>query len=381
MQFRDVIGHTTLKRMLARSADEGRISHAQLFTGEAGCGALPLALAYAQYINCTNRHDGDSCGECPSCRKMAELAHPDLNFVFPVNSPKGKSGSEKPLSDYFIAPWRELVKQTGGYFDEPRWYEAINIENQQGIISRAEADEIIRKLSFKSFEAEYKVMVIWLPEKMRTEAANTLLKILEEPWEKTLFLMVSESPARLLSTIVSRTQEVVVPRIELPDLERHLIQKYGMESAQATTIARLSGGNVLEAARLAEGSRNGTSEEYFDLFVQLMRLSYNDRHMELLEWAETVAALGREEQKRFLQNSIRLLRNSYMLHAGMGEIAYLWGDELAFCKKFAPFIGNHNIEALVREMELAAAQVAQNGNPKLIFAHFALTVSKLIVRL
>lgn len=381
MRFRDVIGHAALKRMLVRSADEGRVSHAQLFTGEAGCGALPLALAYAQYVNCTDRRDGDSCGMCPSCRKMAELVHPDLNFVFPVNSPKGKGGSEKPLSDYFIAPWRELVLKTGGYFDERRWYEAINIDNQQGIITRAEADEIIRKLSFKSFEAEYKVMVIWLPEKMRTEAANTLLKILEEPWEKTLFLMVSESPARLLATIVSRTQEVAVPRIGLPDLESHLIRKYGMEPGQASTIARLSGGNVLEAARLAEGGRDGAGEENFDLFVQLMRLSYNDRHMELLEWAETVAALGREEQKRFLQNSVRLLRNSYMLHAGMGEIAYLWGDELAFCRKFAPFIGNHNIEALVREMELASAQIAQNGNPKLIFAHFALVVSKLIVRL
>ncbi len=380
MRFREVIGQESVKSMLVRGVDEGRVSHAQLFSGEPGCGALPLALAYAQYVNCTARHDGDSCGECPSCRKIAQLAHPDLHFVFPVNS-SSKSGSTKPTSDNFLPQWRELFAATNGYFDEPMWYTAINIENQQGIITRNEADEVIRKLSFKSFEAEYKVMIVWLPERMRTEAANTLLKILEEPWEKTLFLLVSQAPAKLLPTILSRTQEVVVPRISIPDMERYLSQKYGLGGEQANTMARLSGGDLLEAARLIQGEKEGATQLYFDLFVQLMRLSYNDRHMELLEWAENAAALGREEKKRFFANSIRLLRESYMLHAGMQNICYLWGPELDFCKKFAPFIGNHNIEPLVREMELASAQIAQNGNPKIVMTHFALTVSKLIVRI
>ena len=379
MQFKDITGHSGLKVRLARGVDEGRVSHAQLFTGESGYGALPLALAYAQYVNCTDRRDGDSCGVCPSCRKYGELAHPDLHFVYPVNS--SKSGSQKPLSDAFIKQWRGLWAETGGVFDEQKWYQAINIENQQGLITRNEADEIIRKLSFKSFEANYKVVVIWLPEKMRTEAANALLKILEEPWERTLFLMVSAAPELLLPTIISRTQQVVVPAVAQEDMERYLVGKYGIAGDDAVRIARASGGNLIEAARLAEGADSEASQEYFELFTQLMRLSYNDKHMELLEWADGVAAMGREEQKRLLQYSVRLLRENYMLNAGMDGITNLWGEELKFSKNFSPFIGNHNIEALVREMELTLAQIAQNGNPKIIFTHFALVVSKQIVKL
>lgn len=380
MKFADVIGQGELKRMLAKGVDEGRVSHAQLFSGRPGSGALPLALAYAQYVNCTGRRNGDSCGVCPSCVKMAALAHPDLHFVFPVNSPKGSGGSQKPLSDTFLPQWRGIVAETGGYFNEQDWYAAIAIDNQQGIISRNEADEMIRKLSFKPFEAGSKVMIIWLPEKMRTEAANTILKILEEPWERTLFIMVTEAPDKLLPTIISRTQEVAVPAIETPDMEAWMAGQYGMSGDKLASMARLSVGDVIEARRLASG-RSESNEEYFELFTTLMRLSYNDRHMELLEWADGAASLGREQQKKFLEYSVRMLRESYMMNAGMTDITYLWGGELDFCKKFSPFIGNHNIERLVSEIELAIRQVGQNGNPRIIFPHFALSVSKLIVRL
>lgn len=366
--------------MLARGVDEGRVSHAQLFAGRSGYGTLPLALAYAQYVNCTDRREGDSCGMCPSCRKMSQLAHPDLHFVFPVNSPKG-GGSQKPLSDYFMPQWRELFLSTDGYFDEQTWYKAINIENQQGLITRNEADEIVRKLSFKSFEAEYKVMIIWLPEKMRTEAANSLLKILEEPWPKTLFIMVSESPSKLLQTIISRTQEVAVGGIETENIRSWLSAKYGLDGDQLESISRLSSGDLLEAQRLTAGAEDESTKEYFEYFTELMRLSYNDKHMELLEWADKVAGMGREKQKKFIEYSIRMLRENYMLNAGMNGITYLWGDELAFSKNFAPFIGNHNIEGLVREMELALSHIIQNGNPKIVFSHFALVVSKQIVKL
>lgn len=380
MKFADVIGQGELKRMLARGVDEGRVSHAQLFSGRPGSGALPLALAYAQYVNCTDRRNGDSCGVCPSCVKMAALAHPDLHFVFPVNSPKGSGGSQKPLSDTFLPQWRGIVAETGGYFNEQDWYAAIAIDNQQGIISRNEADEMIRKLSFKPFEAGSKVMIIWLPEKMRTEAANTILKILEEPWERTLFIMVTEAPDKLLPTIISRTQEVAVPAIETADMEAWMAGQYGMSGDKLASMARLSVGDVIEARRLASG-QSESNEEYFELFTALMRLSYNDRHMELLEWADGAASLGREQQKKFLEYSVRMLRESYMMNAGMTDITYLWGGELDFCKKFSPFIGNHNIEKLVSEMELAIRHIGQNGNPRIIFPHFALSVSKLIVRL
>lgn len=378
MQFKDVIGQQEVKQKLISSVERGRVSHAQLFVGDEGVGALPLAIAYAQYLNCPHRHDGDSCGVCPSCYQIGQLAHPDLHFVFPVNTPKGKSSSEKPISSRFMPQWRELVSSTGGYFNEQMWYEALEIDNKQGNISTFEADEIIRALSFKSFESEYKIVLIWLPERMNIPAANKLLKILEEPWDKTLFLMVSQSPDKLLPTIISRTQGITIPAIEQADLAAWLMSHKNLTEADADKIARLSRGNLLEVDRCLQAISSGAGTEAFDLFVKLMRLSYENRHMELLEWAETVAVMGREEQKRLMSNSIRLIRDSYMMTAGVPEISYLFGKEYEFCKKFAPYVNNSNVEQLIAEMELVIRQVGQNGNPKLIFPHFALTVSKLI---
>ena len=386
MQFKDVIGQQALKENLARMADNGRISHAQLFTGKEGTGGLALAIAFAQYINCSDPRDGDSCGKCASCVQMSQLAHPDVHFVFPVNksrSAESVSGADgdKPVSDHFIAKWREQVLKTDpqGYFNEQTWYRTIDIDNKQGNISRHEADRIIHKLSFKAFESKYKILVIWLPERMNDQAANALLKILEEPWENTLFLLVSESPGRLLRTILSRTQEVNVPAIATEDLSAWLQTHRQIPEPEAAQLSRIAFGNILEALRLLD--EEGSDDEQFDLFVQLMRLSYEDRHMQLLDWAETVAALNRESQKSFLENTARLLRDAYMLSMGLGDVAYLYGKEYDFCKKFAPFVNNRNIEALVAETQRTVGDIARNGNPKIVFTHYALTVSKLIVRL
>lgn len=379
MQFRDIIGQEELKRRLVASVAAGRVSHAQLFTGAAGAGTLPLAVAYAQYLNCRHRADGDSCGVCPDCRQIAALAHPDLHLVFPVNK-QGKKSGEVITSDAFLPLFRTVFARSNGYFSPQEWYDALDLgKTLRGAISAREADEIIRKLSFKSFESEYKIVVVWLAERMNTQAANKLLKILEEPWDKTLFLLLSASPEQLLPTIVSRTQCVTVPSIDETSLTRYLTARKGMPEADAFRAARLSRGDLLEALRyLRHASEN---DELFDLFVKLMRLSYEDRHLELLEWAETVASMGREEQKRLIENSVRLLRDSYMLTAGMEPICYLFGREEQFCKKFAPYVNNRNIEPLVAEMERTMRQIAQNGNPRIVFPHFALTVSKLINRL
>ena len=374
MKFSEVIGQEDLKDGLRRSVEEGRVSHALMFAGSVGCGSLASALAYVQYLNCTNRRGGDSCGECPSCRKMQALEHPDLHMVMPVNK-KNKKSDEVLLSDHFMPQWREVVARTGGYFSEQEWYEAIGLDNQQGNISVADIGEMIRKLSFKSFEAEYKAVVLWLPERMKAEPANAMLKILEEPWDKTIFVLVSESPEVLLPTIISRTQPYRIGSADERAVAARLVSE-GIDDEKALQLARMSGGNLLEARRLAESEESTT--EYFELFVELMRLSYNNRHLELITWAERVAKMGREPQKYFLENSVRLLRSSYMLNAGMAEISYLWGSELEFCRKFSPFIGNDNIEKLVSEMESALSQVRQNGNANIIFTHFALSVSKLI---
>ena len=380
MRFSDVIGHNEIKERLRRAVDQGRVSHAQLFTGECGGGALPMALAYAQYINCTNRHDGDSCGECPSCRKMEELAHPDLHFVFPVNK-QGKKSGEKVMSGDFLQLWREQIRSTGGYFDESMWNDRLDLgKTLKPLISVHDAGEIIRTLSFKSFEGEYKIVLVWLPELMNVEAANTLLKILEEPWEKTLFLMVSRQPQRLLSTIISRTQEVAVPRIDSGELAEELVRESGLERERADQLARLACGDLIEARRLVGGG-DQLAAASFDMFCSLMRLSYSNKHLELLDWAEGFAALTRDRQIAFFGDALRLLRESYMLNAGMSEISYLWAEEAAFCSKFAPFVGNHNIEALVAEIETARGQIVQNGNALIVATHFALAISKLIVKI
>lgn len=380
MKFSDIIGHDDLKRRLAQQIDAGRISHAQLFSGLAGYGTLPLALAYVQYLFCQNRHAGDSCGVCPSCQQVASLAHPDLHFVFPVNKREKKSG-EVITSDMFLDLWRTTWREKGGIFTAEEWYERLDLgKTMKGLITAKESEEIIRKLQFKSFSSEYKAMIIWLPETMNQEAANKILKILEEPWEKTLFILVSERADLLLQTITSRTQEVTVRGIDNATLERIALSQ-GKSEVEARNMARLAKGSILELEALMRGESDEARHQYFELFCALMRLSYNDKHLELIEWAEEMTTLTREAQRQFFLNAVRLLRESYMLHAGLGSISYLWGEEADFCRKFAPFIGNQNIETLVEEIETAMMEIAQNGAPRIVFTHFALAVSKQINRL
>ena len=378
MRFADIIGQEELKRHLAQSVAAGRVSHAQLFTGQSGAGALALAVAYVQYLCCRHRHDGDSCGECPDCRQIAELAHPDLHWVFPVNK-QGKKSGEVMRSDDFLDLFRALFTERGGYFSPQEWYDRLDLgKTLKGMIAAREADDIIRKLSYKSFESDYKIMLVWLPETMNEEAANKILKILEEPWEKTLFLLVSEQPALLLPTIISRTQEVHVPRIAPEVLERLACEQGVDDPLKARNLARLASGDLLTLKQLLAGENDATQREDFSLFCALMRLSYNDKHLELVTWAEEVAQLSREQQRAFLRDTARLLRESFMIHAGISSVGYLWGEELAFCTKFAPYVGTENIEPLVGEVESALAQISQNGNPTIVFTHFALAVSKMI---
>lgn len=382
MKFSDIIGQQQLKEHLVRSVDSGRISHAQLFTGACGAGTLPLAVAYAQYIHCKNRHDGDSCGVCPSCRQIAELAHPDLHFVFPVNK-QGKKSGEVVISTAreFIELWRGVFTKTGGYFSPRQWFDTLNLgKTLKGVISAKESEEIIRRLSFKSFESDYKTMIIWLPETMNEEAANRILKILEEPWDKTVFILVTERADLLLKTIISRTQEVAVPRLTVDDLLPIALQSQS-DTTKAQSIARLACGDLLELKRLLGQSDDEISKENFEAFCSLMRLSYNDKHLELMNLADDISQLSRERQRGMLTDFSRLLREAFMLHAGAEKASYLWGEEAEFCKKFAPFIGSENIEQILSQIESAMRQINQNGNPRIVFTHFVLAVSKFIKRL
>ena len=385
MKFSDIIGQERIKRHLVNSVEQNRISHAQLFTGKAGSGNLALAVAYAQYIHCPNRANGDSCGTCPHCQQIAELAHPDLHFVFPINK-MGKKSGEVLLSNSkeFMNLWREIWHENGGYFSPQQWFDKLNLgKTLKGTISAKEAEEIIRQLQFKSYSSRYKTMIIWLPETMNEEAANRILKILEEPAEGTIFILVSERSDLLLKTITSRTQEVAIPRLTADDLLPIVEQTIADDPAKARNVARLANGDLLELRRLlGNGESEDDTQRYnFEQFRNVMRLCYNDLHLPLMNWADEVAQLSRERQRMMLLDFSRLLREAYMLHASLSEASYLWGEEADFCQKFAPFIGNQNIEPLIEQIEQALQQINQNGNPRIVFTHFALAISKLVNRL
>ena len=378
MRFCDVIGHGDLKKRLAAGVDGGRISHAQLFVGSAGSGTLALALAYTQYLHCTNRHDGDSCGDCPSCRQIEKLAHPDLHLVYPVNK-QGKKPTNGLVASDFIDEFRSLFERTDGYFSAQQWYDSLDLgKTLKGAIAVREAEEMIRKLSFKSFASKYKTMLIWLPETMNERAANMILKILEEPWEDTVFILVAEQPDKILGTILSRTQEVTVPRLDKADLISEIYKQGITDDAEVRNMARLACGDLLQLRQILSGEEDDIRNENFNLFRTMMRHCYLNKHLELLAWADEVAALSRERQMGLCADFARLLREAYITHAGVAEVSYLWGEEADFCKKFSPYIGSENIEPILELLEQAVRRLRQNGDPRIVLSWFALSTSKYI---
>ena len=288
MFFKDVIGQEETKQRLIQEVNEGRIPHAQLICGPEGVGKLPLALAYARYISCTNRGATDACGVCPSCVKFSKLVHPDVHFVFPVV----KSGR----SDDYIVEWRRMVLNNP-YFNLNHWLNEINAENAQAVIYTKESDEIMKKLSLKSSEGGFKITIIWLPEKMQLACSNKLLKLLEEPPEKTVFLLVSEAPDLILPTILSRTQRFNIRKIDEASIAQVLQQKYGVQQATSVTIAHLANGNFIKALETIH--LNEESQLFFELFVNLMRLSYQRKIREMKLW-RTSGCSGARTSEEFL---------------------------------------------------------------------------------
>ncbi len=370
--FRDVIGQEAAKQRLLQEAGEGRIPHAQLFCGPEGAGKLPLALAYAKYLCCTNPGPEGACGTCPSCVKWNKLVHPDVHFMFPiVKSAKGK----KEVCDDYLADWRHLL-MNNPYFALPHWLSAMGAENGQALIYARESDEITRKLSLKSVEGGYKITIIWLPEKMHEACANKLLKLLEEPPEKTLFLLVSEMPEQLLSTILSRTQRFSVPRIAEADIALALRDKYAVQSADADAIAHMANGSFVKA--LETISLNEENQLFFDLFVSLMRLAWQRKIRELKQWSEQVAGLGRERQKNFLDYCQRMIRENFIYNLHQPEMNYLTRPEENFAIRFAPFVNERNVVGIMEELSEAQLHIVQNVNPRMVFFDFALKMIMLL---
>jgi DNA polymerase-3 subunit delta' len=374
MNFAQIPGHKETISKLIRSVKEERVSHAQLFTGPEGCGSLALALAYAEYVSCENRSEKDSCGICKSCVKYEKMIHPDLHFVFPVI--KDKKNAE-PVSDAYIEQWREFVKQSP-YFTINDWLNSIEVENAQGLIFATEAGEIIKKLSLKTFESDYKIMIIWLPEKMHPATANKLLKLIEEPPEKTLFLLVSDDPDKILTTIISRCQILKIPGFNDEEIKEFLKAKFSTEEKKAAEIARVANGNIIRAVELLENEDSSILN--LERFKNLMRFAWKRDIISVIGWSEEMASTGREAQKNFLSYSLRLLRENLMLSLDQtkNSLVFLAGDEASFSDNFHPFINQKNIYNLTDEFNLAHSHVEANGNAKIIFLDLALKVTRLI---
>jgi DNA polymerase-3 subunit delta' len=374
MNFSQIPGQKDIIEKLLRSVHEERVSHAQIFAGNEGCGSLALALAYARYISCENRSEHDSCGTCKSCVKYEKMIHPDLHFVFPVI--KGKKATD-PVSDHYLEEWREFVKSSP-YFTLNNWLDTIEVGNAQGMIFASEAAEIIKKLSLKTFESDFKIMIIWLPEKMHQATANKLLKMIEEPPEKTLFLLVSVEPDKVIPTILSRCQMVKIPSFKAGDIEKYLVQRFGITHEKASDIARVSTGSITRAVELCEYEESSLSN--LDTFKRLMRFAWKRDIISLIDWSEEIATTGREAQKNFISFALRLLRENLMLTLGQmkNNLVFLAGEEEAFSGNFHPFIKQQNIYSLTDEFNTGYSHIEANGNAKIIFLDLALKVTRLI---
>ncbi|MFV0267267.1 MAG: ATP-binding protein [Draconibacterium sp.] len=374
MFFKDVVGQNEIKKRLIRSVKEQRISHAQLFAGQSGTGKLAMALAYAQYISCRNRTDEDSCGVCPSCHKYQKLAHPDLHFVFPIFNAKNLN---KPVSDDFLPQWRGKVLQSP-YFTLGDWLHHIDAGNAQGEIYERESESILRKLNLKSFESEFKVMIIWLADKMNVACSNKLLKMIEEPPSKTLFLLIIENEEDLIGTIRSRSQLVKFPFIEAEAIEEALLKIEGIDPEIVPDAVHLASGSYIRALSYLNP---GEDERFYLLkFQEMMRFAYARKVSELITWADEMAGIGRDKQKAFFAASLRLVREYFISNLKCRELSYMNREEMEWGKKFAPFINERNIVPFAKEFELGIQHIGMNGNPRIVFLDTALRMVRLIKR-
>lgn len=375
MQFKKIVGQQKIIDKFIHTVEQNRISHAQLFTGQEGSGKLMLAIAYAQYISCKNRSSTDSCGECSSCKKFEKLVHPDLHFVFPVARTKK---FDKPVSDNFLSEWRDFIINDKVYRLNA-WLEKIGSENAQAGIFAHESNSIIKKLSLKSYEGEYKIMIIWLPEKMNSSSANKLLKMIEEPPPKTLFMMVSDYPEQIINTIRSRSQFVKIPRIDNQSIFDYLVNEYQLAENQAMHFAKISNGNLFKA--IDQISISELEKYNFDMFVKLMRLCFGVKIIEIVAWVDDICKNNRERQKSFISFALRMFRENFIkniMNNNEEDLAQLNDQEREFSSKFYTFVHHNNIAAISSELNLAYKHVERNGTGKIIFLDMALKLTKLL---
>ncbi len=380
MRFKDIPGQETIKKKLIQTVVDQRVSHAQLFFGPEGNEKLALAIAYAQFINCQNRHipvsgdltTADSCGICPSCIKYQKLIHPDLHFIYPVAATKQVS---KPKSIAFIEQWREFLISNDYHVNLHEWYEHIGIENKQGIINASDCTDIITTLSYKSYESEYKVMILWMVERLYHSAAPKILKILEEPPDKTLFILIAEDPEQIISTIRSRTLLIKIPKISINDLSEYLIQKHETGEREAGIIARQSRGNLKMAVNRI---RKTEEDQYnFQTFRNWMLDCHGKKITELVGFSAEIAKTGRERQKNFLDYALKTVQYCGAMSAGNESLVMAEEKEMDFIRKISRFINIQNLNAFALLFNEAIFHIERNASAQILFMDISLKVVKL----
>ncbi|MDV7186572.1 DNA polymerase III subunit delta' [Lutibacter sp. TH_r2] len=373
MKFEDVLGHEHLKNHLIKSTDNGRISHAQLFVGKEGSGTLPMAIAYAQYILASSSENPEI-----SDLKCEKLQHPDLHFAFPVaTNDKIKS---KPVSNNFLEDWRNFISKKP-YANLFEWLQFIGVENKQGQIGVDEAEEIVKSLKLKSYEGGYKVMIIWMAEKMNSSAANKLLKLIEEPPEKTVFILITENEQQIITTIKSRCQLLQFPLLSEADITKGLIEKEGTDLPIAEQIASQAGGSFNKALHLLHN--DNADEQFEQWFITWVRAAFKAKGnasviQDLISWSETIAKSGRETQKRFLNYCLQFFRQAMLLNYNADALVYLQPKTNFQLEKFAPFIHGGNILDINTELNNAIYHIERNGNAKIILLDLSIKLTRLL---
>ncbi len=374
MRFSDIPGLLDVKSKLINAVASGKVAHAQLFAGPEGSANLSLALAYAAYLNCTKKSDMDSCGECPSCKKIDKLIHPDLHLVFPVSGAKNKTGKEV-VSDTFIADWREFVKKNS-YGGPTEWSLAFGGENKQLNISREESRNIIKKLSLKSYEGEYKIMLIWLAEFMHPSSANALLKLLEEPPEKTVFLLVTYDSEQIIGTILSRVQQLKIRGFGNEEVAEYLVKKYGLSEDKALQIGSVSNGSMLQAIKLVDDQEDGTATS----FHEWMRICFKNDYPQMVDWADEFNKMGRTHQKGLFQYGLSIVRDSLLSQNKLPDLIHANEKDKVFADNFSKALNLSQMEKLYKLLNSAFYHLERNGNPRIIFLDTSLQISAAFIK-
>lgn len=379
MLFSEILGQEHIKNHLTQSVDNGRIAHAQLFIGPEGSGTLPMAIAYAQYLLCNNSNGENSDGNAACNLKFNSMSHPDLHFAFPVTtSDKVKS---KPVSNYYLEEWRRLLKEQpyGNLFD---WYKLLGVDNKQGNISVEEAQEIVKSLALKSYEGGYKVMLIWMAEKMHTAAANKLLKLIEEPPNKTVFLLIAEDEEQIINTIKSRCQILHFPPLAENDIKQGLIKQYNLDESIATKIAHQSNGNYNKACDLVyQDSEDLQFESWFIMWIRSAFKAKGNKAAihDLISWSETISRTGRETQKQFLHFCLDFFRQALLMNYSANQLVYFEPKTENFkLENFAPFVHDNNILEISKELQEAIYHIERNGSSKIILTDLSIKLTRLL---